>query len=96
MPDKARNGAHLRTMGGRAFLSSIKFYDVDRLELSGYFIYHQVQRSQILQSAYTVYLCVLCGSENKQRLFLYTTLTDWFLQPRWSVFTARYGLGLSI
>jgi len=26
-----------------------------------------------------VYLCVLCGSENKQRLFPYTTLTDWFL-----------------
>jgi len=26
-----------------------------------------------------VYLCVLCGSENKQRLFPYTSLTDWFL-----------------
>ena len=24
-------------------------------------------------------ICVLCGSENKQRLFPYTTLTDWFL-----------------
>jgi hypothetical protein len=24
-------------------------------------------------------LCVLCGSENKQRLFPYTALTDWFL-----------------
>ena len=23
--------------------------------------------------------CVLCGSENKQRLFPYTALTDWFL-----------------
>ena len=33
----------------------------------------------ILRSAHTVYLCVLCGSENKQRLFPYTTLTDWFL-----------------
>ena len=33
----------------------------------------------ILRSAHTVYLCVLCGSENKQRLFTYTTLTDWFL-----------------
>ena len=28
---------------------------------------------------HTVYLCVVCGSENKQRLFLYTALTDWFL-----------------
>ena len=35
--------------------------------------------STILRSAHTVYLCVLCGSENKQPLFPYTTLTDWFL-----------------
>ena len=27
----------------------------------------------------TVCLCVLCGSENKQRLFPYTALTDWFV-----------------
>jgi DNA-directed RNA polymerase subunit RPC12/RpoP len=33
----------------------------------------------ILRSAHTVYLCVLCGSENKQRLFHCTALTDWFL-----------------
>ena len=26
----------------------------------------------------TLYLCVLCGSQNKQRLFPYTALTDWF------------------
>ena len=32
-----------------------------------------------LRSAHTVYLCVLCGSENKQRLFPYTALTDWFV-----------------
>jgi len=32
----------------------------------------------ILRFAHTVYLCVLCGSENKQRLLPYTT-TDWFL-----------------
>jgi hypothetical protein len=36
-------------------------------------------RAQIPRSAHAVYLCVLCGSENKQRLFPYTTLTDWFL-----------------
>jgi len=34
---------------------------------------------KIPRSAHTVYWCVLCGSENKQRLFPYTTLTDWFL-----------------
>ena len=33
----------------------------------------------ILRSAHTVYLCVLCGSENKQRLFPHTALTDWFV-----------------
>ena len=33
----------------------------------------------ILRSAHTVYLCVLCGSQNKQRLFPYTALTDWFI-----------------
>jgi len=26
-----------------------------------------------------VYLCVLCGSENKQRLFHCTALTDWLV-----------------
>ena len=30
----------------------------------------------ILRSAHTVYLYVLCGSENKQRLFHCTALTD--------------------
>jgi hypothetical protein len=33
-----------------------------------------------VRSAHTVYLCVLCGSENKQRLFHYTALTGWFLK----------------
>jgi hypothetical protein len=33
----------------------------------------------ILRSAHTVYLCVLCRSENKQRLFPYTALTDWLV-----------------
>jgi hypothetical protein len=45
---------------------------------------------------YKVFLCFLCGSQNKQRLFPYTALTDWFLYPRRSVFTARYGLGLPL
>jgi len=38
-----------------------------------------VIETYILRSAHTVYLCVLCGSENRQRLFPYTALTDWFL-----------------
>jgi len=39
----------------------------------------RVQYSTTVRSAHTVYLCVLCGSENKQRLFPYTALTDWFV-----------------
>ena len=39
----------------------------------------QVEHSTVVRSAHTVYLCVLCGSENKQPLFPYTALTDWFL-----------------
>ena len=31
-----------------------------------------------LRSAHTVYLYVLCGFQNKQGLFPYTALTDWF------------------
>jgi hypothetical protein len=33
----------------------------------------------ILRSSHTLYLCVLCGSENKQRLFHCTALTDWLV-----------------
>jgi len=33
----------------------------------------------MLRSAHTAHFCVLFGSENKQRLFPYTALTDWFL-----------------
>jgi len=33
----------------------------------------------MLRSVHTVYLRVLCGSQNKQRLFPYTALTDWLL-----------------
>jgi len=39
---------------------------------------------KIPRSAHRMYLCVLCGSHNKQRLFPYTSLTDWFWQPRFN------------
>ena len=51
------------------------------LQPSGHYMYHN---STTLRSAHTVYLCVLYGSENKQRLFLYTALTGWLLQPRFN------------
>jgi hypothetical protein len=37
-------------------------------------------------------LCVLYGSMYNQLLLPYKTLRDWFLLPKWSVFTARYAL----
>ena len=45
---------------------------VNLLKPKTYFMYHQLEHSEILCSAHTVYLCVL------QRLFFYTTLTNWF------------------
>ena len=38
-----------------------------------------LMKASILRSAHTLYLCVLYGSENKQRLFPYTALSDWFV-----------------
>jgi len=49
-----------------------------KIHPSGHYLYHQfnIQQFYVLP---TLYLCVLCGSQNKQRLFPYTALTDWFL-----------------
>jgi hypothetical protein len=37
---------------------------------------------------------VFYGFQNKQQIFPYTDINDWFLYTRWSVFTTRYELGL--
>ena len=42
----------------------------------------------------TMHLCVLRGSQNKKRLFLFTALTYRLLSSKQRVFTARYELGL--
>jgi len=39
-------------------------------------MYHQLYHSAILRSTHTLYLCVLYGSQNKQRLFPYKALND--------------------
>ena len=46
---------------------------------SGHYMYRHfnIQQSHVLPTQ--LYLCVLCGSQNKQPLFPYTTLTDWFV-----------------
>ena len=46
---------------------------------SGHYMYHQFNIQQFYFLPTQLYLCVLCGSQNKQPLFPYTTLTDWFL-----------------
>jgi hypothetical protein len=56
-----------------------QLYEANTSQNSGNCIYHQLQRTKLLHFTHTLYLCVLCGSENKQRLFPYTTLTDWFV-----------------
>jgi hypothetical protein len=58
---------------------------------SGYFTYHKLlisKNSPRIPSAHTVYLCVLCVSQNKQRLFPYTQLTERFLKRRQTVYCA--------
>jgi hypothetical protein len=47
-------------------------YSVSFSDIIGYFTYHQFNIQQSYVLPHTVYLCVLCGSENKQRLFPYT------------------------
>jgi hypothetical protein len=44
--------------------------------------------NKYLRSAHTVYLYVLYGSQNKQRLFPYIALSAWFLKNR-GVFLLR-------
>jgi len=52
-------------------------------------MHHSFNSQKILRSPHTVYLCVLCGSQNKQRLFPYTAFTDWFfITERESVYSA--------
>jgi len=58
----------------RGHTISVK-YVFNPLKPRDYSMYHK--KSNILPTQ--CYLCVLCGSQNKQRLFTYKALTDWFL-----------------
>ena len=51
---------------------------INLLKPTGYVMHQQfnIQQFYVLP---TLYLCVLCLSENKQRLVPLTALTDWFL-----------------
>jgi hypothetical protein len=48
------------------------------LQPSGHYMYRQFNIQQFYVLPTQRILCVLCGSENKQRLFPYTTLTEVF------------------
>jgi len=50
---------------------------VNLLKPSDFFTYHQVCHSKILYGARHAF-SVLCGFQNRQRLLLYTSLTEWF------------------
>ena len=82
--DKCYSGTRQRgcinviSLKGGHWVSS--FASVDRAFQVQWSLYvPPVYHSPILRSAHTVYLWVLYGSENKQRLFPYTALTDWFV-----------------
>ena len=66
---------------------------INLLKPTGDMMLHQFNIQQ-LYALPEMYLCVLYLYENKQRLVPLTSQTDWFLKPRWKVFTARYELGL--
>ena len=51
------------------------------LKPSGFFTYHQVSGSKILQGALLA-LSVLYGTQNKQRPLLYTSLTGFYNRGR--------------
>jgi len=78
---KARKENSCQHYPYRHTFTSISFpyvYNViNLLKLSGFFTYHLVLHSKILHGARFA-LSVLCGSQNKQRLLLYTSLSDWF------------------
>jgi len=48
------------------------------IPLSGHYMYRQFNVQQFYVLPTQLYLCVLCGSGNKQRLFPYTALTGFY------------------
>jgi hypothetical protein len=44
----------------------------------------------VFTARYGLYLCVLCGSQNKQRLFPHTALSYWFFYNRDAVWLALF------
>jgi len=73
----------------RMFETSVR---INLSKPTGYVIHHQFNIQQLYAPS-TLHLCVLYLSEQTATCATYSI--NWlFLQPRWKVFTARYGLGL--
>ena len=51
---------------------------INLLKTKTYFMYRQFDIQQFYVLPTQLYLCVLCGSQNKQPLFPYTALNDFF------------------
>jgi len=58
---------------GRLYFQALKF---ELLILYGCLMHNQAQHLKVPRSAHTLHVCDIYGSQNKQRLFLYTALTD--------------------
>ena len=52
---------------------------INPLKPSGNYMYRQLNTHKLYVLPTQCIYVILCGSENKQRLFPYTTLTDWFV-----------------
>jgi hypothetical protein len=65
-------------------ITTVKLYidssdkKLNPLKPSGHYMYRQFNTQQSYVQP-TQCICVLCGSEKKERLFPYIELSDWFL-----------------
>ena len=82
-----------RSYGYQGLFSRVFIFLLNLLKPKTYIMYHQLNIRKFCVLP-TMHLCVLCGSQKKQRFFLYTELTYRFLEPKQRVFTARYELSL--
>jgi len=57
----------------------LMYFIYNPLKPSSYYMHQQFNIQKLYFLLTLLYLCALYGSQNKQRLFPYTTLTDWFL-----------------
>jgi nitrate reductase gamma subunit len=67
---------------------------ISPLKPSGHFMYRKFYTSTKYKYCVTAYLYVSYDSQNKEKIFPYTSIKITLLLPIWRVFTARYALTL--